>query len=273
MRREVVWPGAPSGRDCWDDGFWPSLDEHGRFAALWTAWDAVREGRAPDEVLERAAETAGLTGPLTEDRNRPHWDGHPPSLEELARLAADHWPAVGEDGPDLVLGPASLFASRELRLAAVAGCAFVTTADVPFSCVHVWARQRPEPPRGVRRRVHDVGLTPWALWAAEHRADGLHLRDATGLGAFYQPDGPVRVIGDLPVGAAVAARVMRTPTGWVAHTAVPLPGLPPHALIQRWLTHETWLARTHQPGIPVEALLRRRPVLVRRAIAWCEGVL
>lgn len=266
------WPGAPPGPDPWDDGCWPSFDLDGRFAALWDAWDAVRTGRAPDEVLERAAEQAGVAGPTLEDRNRPPWDHEPPDLDLLLRIAADNWPAIGVDAPDLVLGPASLFASRELLRVATAGCAFAITEDWPHSCFHVWSRQRPEPPRALRARILSVALAPWALWEIERRSDGLHLRDRTGLGAFYQPDGPVRVIGPEPHGDGLAARVLRSPSGWVAHTAIPLRACPPWPVVRRWLQHETWLARTVQPGVTTESLLRRRPVLVRRAIAWC-GVL
>lgn len=268
----VRWPGGPSGPDPWDDGFWPSLDPEGRHQDLWDAWDAVRTGAISEERFEEAARAAGVTGPLAEDRNRPKV-GTPASLGELARIAADHWPAVGMDGPDLVLGRASLFADASLRLVVMAGCAFVTTTDVPFSPAHIWARRKPEPRHAERLRVQQVAHAPWAIWAVERRRDGVHLHDHTGIGPMYRPDGPVTILGGDPGTPALAARLVHTPSGWLAHTPVPLRVLPDAREVARALLHETWLARTAQPGITSEALLRRRPVLVRHALEACGGVL
>lgn len=264
----VRWPGHPSTTDPWDDGCWPSLDVEGRHARLWDAWDAWRTGALDLAGFERAAAQAGVDAPVLPDRNKPLWGRPVPGLATLARIALDHWPAVGEDGPDVVLGPGSLFAPRAVRLAAVAGCAFVRTEDWPHHAFHIWARGKPTPRVALRLAIHAVELAPWALWEVVGRhADGrFDLRDATGLEPAYVPDAPVAVLGDIEVDGALAARVLRGQDGWVAHTAIPLESLPPRDVVAQWIRHEVWLARTHQPGITRESVLRKRPVLVRRAI-------
>ncbi|MEZ4321218.1 MAG: hypothetical protein R3F61_27330 [Myxococcota bacterium] len=265
----VRWPGGAVTSDPWDDRCWPSLDTDGAFRGLWSAWREWRTGQLPLEGFEQVAHDLGLTEPLAPDRNHLRRGVPLASLEQLARIALDHWPAAGGDGPDMVLGPASVFAPDALRLVAVAGCAFLRTEDMPYNAVHVWFRGKPPPTAAERASVHAVELAPWALWEVVERwPDGrVTLRDATGLGPQYLPIGPVQILGGLPVERAMAARVLPGPDDhWVAHTVVPLDVLPSRADVERWITHEAWLARTFQPGITREALLRKRPVLVRRAI-------
>ncbi len=284
----VEWPadgGAPHIQaDPFDDPCWESFDSSppsnssdgdGRFAALWSTWNAWRRGEGSRDAFEAAARDAGLAEPLLPDRNRPDW-GHPvPSLSTLVRLATDHWPAAGMEGPERVLGPGALGAGRLLRAATVAGCAFLRSEDWPFSPFHIWTRTNPQPRAELRAEVRQVQLAPWALWRVddlETHPDGpWTLSDHTGLGEAYLPQGrvtPAHPLPALPGGptdvAGIAARVCRGPSGWVAHCIVPLPILPDRTHIEGWLTDETWLARTVQPGITRESLLRRRPILIRR---------
>jgi hypothetical protein len=271
----VDWPADGADpriqADPYDDPCWASFDTEGRFEALWAAWDAWRRG-GPRAAFDQAARDAGLTEPVLADRNRPDW-GHPvPSLAVLIRLATDHWPAAGMEGPERVLGPGALGARRTLRAAAVAGCAFLRSEDWPFSPFHIWTRTNPQPRAALRAAVRQVQLAPWALWRFEGPIAGpWTLVDHTGLGAAYLPEGPVtpaHPLPPLPDGTArpagIAARVLRGPDGWVAHCVVPLPVLPERAILEGWLRDETWLARTFQPGVTRESLLRRRPILIRR---------
>jgi len=263
----ILWPGAPSTRDPWDDACWSSLDLEGRFGAVFEAWDRWRTGHASEGDFAEEAARAGLTGPELLDRNKPTGATTLPSLRELARITLDPWPAAGVDAVDAVLGPASLFASAPLRLAAVAGAAFIRTENWPKNSFQIWCRGKPQPSAELRAALHEVELAPWTLWRVDSVCgDRATITDATGLGAQYQPEGPVRILGELPVQTAMAARVLRGPDGWVAHTVIPLSALPPRAEVDRWIRHETWLARTHQPGITREALLRKRPILPRRAL-------
>lgn len=269
-RRTVSWPDGCGGPDPWDDACWPSLDTDARYPDLWEAWRQLQAGDpAP---FREAAHAHGLDEPLLDDRNRPDWGHSLVSLEDLARITTDTWPAAGMDALDAVLGPRALFADRLASLIAVAGCAFVWTDAWPQSCFHIWCRGKPLPSAQLRAAVRAVGLAPWALWRVEHRDDGLYLHDHTGLGDAYQPSGPVTVIGEPPTGEGLAARVLFTDLGWVAHTALDVPHLPSRAQIVTWMHYETWMARTVQPGVTREALFRKRPTLVRRAMEHGAGV-
>lgn len=268
-RRVVYWPDGVSHPDPWSDPCWESLDDRGRYPDLWAAWN---DRHAHPDGVGVVAARYGLTAPQIEDRNRPDWEYPAPSLADLARITTDTWPAAGMDAPEIVLGPRSLFASRFERLIAVAGCAFVWTDGWPQSSFRNWCRGKPIPDPTTRATLRAVGLAPWALWRVVRQLDGLvELEDATGLGEFYQPRGWVQIVGQAPTGEGLAARVYRTPDGWVAHCALDLPRLPERSLVDDWLTTETWLARTVQPGITREALLRKRPILVRKAME--HGVL
>lgn len=273
-RHAVAWPSGERRPDPWDDVAWPSLDTEARYADLWTAWEQLQaagplsDGPEADRFAEIARQH-GLTDPLIADRNTPDWDHPLVSLADLARITTDTWPAAGMDAPDAVLGPRSVFAPRLARLVAVAGCAFVWTDGWPLSSFHLWCRGKPLPSAELRATVRAVGLAPWALWRVDRREEGVHLVDHTGLGEVYLPHGPVQIVGEQPTGEGLAARVHRTGAGWVAHTAVDVPHLPSRAAIDRWLEQETWMARTVQPGVTREALLRKRPVLVRRALEAC----
>lgn len=270
-RYQVAWPSGDRRPDPWDDAVWPSLDEKHAYPDLWEAWEALQGAgvlsEGPEaEAFAACARAHGLTDPLLDDRNTPDWDHPLVSLADLARITADTWPAAGMDAPDAVLGPRSLFATHQARLVALAGCAFVWTDGWPQSSFHLWCRGKPLRSAALRATVRAVGLAPWALWRVEQRDDGVHLTDHTGLGSAYQPEGPVQILGESPSGEGLAARVHRTDGGWVAHTALDVPRLPPREHVERWLEQETWMARTVQPGITREALLRKRPLLVRRAM-------
>ena len=266
----VRWPGGPSRADCWEDSFWEARAEEGgvtRFRTLFDAYeDAVRDPAARDRFHALAAEL-GLDGPPVNDPSTPAWGGPTCSLDELVRLTADHWPAVGMEGTELVLGQASLFAGPERSRVAVAGCCFLWAHRRWPSVFTAWCRTgKPRPDELDRQRIRTVALAPWALWRVVHREDGVHLEDHTGLGPAYLPRGPVRIVGEAPTGEGLAARVLRDDRGWVAHTALSVPRLPEPRTVQAWIHDELVLARTFQPELRIEPLLRHRAILVRRVL-------
>jgi len=267
--RTVCWPDNPRHPDPWDDGCWPSLDIDDRFGALWNVVEAFRRNEAELSEVEAVATLFELTAPLYYDRNRPEWISEAPSLGELARITTDHWPAAGMDAPDIVLGAASIFPPPGRALIALAGSAFIWTRDWPQSSFHIWCHGNPMPSAALRSQIRGVGLAPWALWSVRYEGGELFLEDVTGLAEAYLPTGPVRVIGEQPTGKGLGARVFPTPSGWVAHCALDLPALPSQEQISRWIWIETMLARTIQYGITTEALLRKRPFLIRRALEFC----
>lgn len=260
----VHWPGSAEGPDPWEDRLWSWLDTDDRYGPLWDAWELRKAGDLSDADFDAVADTLGLGAPATNDLTRPVWDQPPVHAHELMRIATDAWPHAGMSAMDLVLGPASLFADLALRRAALTGAAFLWThGHRPNSFVR-WCRNKPFPPIRDRARIRSVYLAPWALW---HR-DGDRLLDATGLAAVYQPDGPVALPDHVEDATAIAARVVRDTTGWRAHAVVPLPILPPSEPIRRWIRDELVLARTWDPDIPIEGVLRIRPTLVRRALRF-----
>lgn len=236
--RVVRWPGAPTPQDPWSDRF----------------FEAFGTGAASD-------------GPLEHDRNTPAW-GHPAAtLQELVRVCTDYWPSVGNEAPELVLGRAALFATRQQCAIAVAGACFLWAHRRWPSAFTSWCRSKPRAPTADRARVRAVGLAPWALWRVERAPSGLLLHDATGLAPAYLPQGPVTVVGEAPTGEGLAARVVRTDRGWVAHTALSVATLPSEQEIAGWLRDELHQARRFRPEIRIEPLLRHRAVLVRRALS------
>lgn len=266
----VRWPGGEGRADCWEDAFWEArAEEEGvtHFQPLFDAYQAqVRDPDVRSVFLQLAADLE-LDGPPVNDVSTPAWGGPTCTLDELVRLTADHWPAVGMEGSELVLGQASLFADRERLRVAVAGCCFLWAHRRWPSVFTAWCRTgKPRPDELDRQRVRTVALAPWALWRVEHRADGIQLHDHTGLGPAYQPEGPVRIEGEAPDGEGLVARVLRDDRGWVAHTALAVPRLPDRAVVTRWIHDELVLARTFQPALRVEPLLRHRAILVRRVL-------
>lgn len=236
--RQVRWPGAPQPADPWSDTFFL---EHG-------------EGPPVD-------------GPGEHDRNTPAWGMEPASIEELVRVCTDLWPSAGNELPDLVLGRAALFATRRQCAIAVAGGCFLWGHERWPSAFTSWCRSKPKPAAAARARVRAVGLAPWALWRVERDGDAVFLHDHTGLAPTYRPQGPVRLQGEAPTGEGLAARVVRTDTGWIAHTALDVPALPSREQVQDWVHQELREARRFRPEIRLEPLLRHRAVLVRRALS------
>lgn len=236
--RVVRWPGAEQPVDPWSDGFFTAFGEHDPFV-----------------------------GPAEHDRNTPAWGLPLPTLEALVRVCTDYWPSVGNEAPDLVLGRASLMASRQQCAIAVAGACFLWAHRRWPSAFTSWCRSKPRASPPERAQVRAVGLAPWALWQVERRGSQLWLEDATGLAPAYLPDGPVQIVGEHPTGQGLAARVLKTDRGWVAHTALSVPALPEHEEIRGWIEEELYEARRFRPEIRVEPLLRHRAVLVRRALS------
>ena len=120
---------------------------------------------------------------------------------------------------------------------------------------------------------------PWSLW----RIDALHgaiatVTDGVGLGPSSLPTGPVTLdqvgaVDGPPVpGGALLARLVHTPSGMRATTALCLPACPPPEQVHAWLMALTLLVRVRTPYITTDRLLRvHGDVLVRRCHEWWWG--
>jgi len=202
------------------------------------------------------------------------------SARELARLATDYLPALGQDAPDLLYGPysdeldAKRPRQRALLLRSIALAGIDTIQGSPFSGAELWTRSNITPSVEDRARVRMVSDVPLGLW----RIDSIEnhhavLCDLLGLDEAFLPGGPTLVRDCLSVtdcdGPYLLARVSWTPSGWMAHLPLALPAIPPIELIQSWLQHEALHARLRSRKITLEGLLKRRGhVLIRRLHEW-----
>jgi hypothetical protein len=156
-----------------------------------------------------------------------------PDVATLARIAADHDPAVGDSGPGRLYGVWAEVADRHARLVAVAHSAFLAPRGAPRSAVDGWRAARPTAPVELRAGIRALGEAPLHPWrVAGVDADGATIEDplgvhsparvALGRAAFRdrQPE-----LGDV----LVARRV-----GEIAWGPIALPAWPPAATVARW---------------------------------------
>jgi hypothetical protein len=226
----------------------------------------------PDALIEQLRlRPSILLNPVSP--NEPY---SPIDTEELARLATDFQPALGQDAPDLIYGPfcdemdANQPPDRALLLRAIALAGMEHIQGSPFSGAEMWARSHITPSVEDRARVRMISDVPVSLWRIESQRDAhATLADQLGLRAEFLPDRPVLLADCMSVTKAQAthliARVGRTPSGWTAHFPLTLPSIPPLEAINQWLRTELLRARLRVRRITLERLLKRRGhVLIRR---------
>ncbi|NCG18064.1 MAG: methyltransferase domain-containing protein, partial [Rhodobacterales bacterium] len=140
--------------------------------------------------------------------------------------------------------------------------------------------RRPLPSVADRANVRGVSLAPLAIWSLESQTGPNHwkIADRLGLAEHYIPnepvhlDGPVCLWGPPQQGDTLAARIVQTPTGWVALPAFVFPGAPPGRLLHSWLNLLLWEARLNARYLPIEAVLGRRGHRMVRLLAeWSSA--
>jgi len=90
-----------------------------------------------------------------------------PDLDTLARIAADHDPAVGDWSPDHFYGPWAQEADRYALLTAMAHAAFLIAEGNTRSAVDRWSAGKPSPPADVRAGVRALERAPLASWTVD----------------------------------------------------------------------------------------------------------
>jgi hypothetical protein len=106
-----------------------------------------------------------------------------PDVTLLARIAADHDPAVGDWSPRAFYGPWAEVADRHALLTAMAHAAFVLPEGPDHrSPVQRWRASKPAPPAELRAAVRALERAPLETWIV-HTVDaaGVTLSDPTGL--------------------------------------------------------------------------------------------
>ena len=236
-----------------------------------SAWPEACDPRDP--FVENAEPTD--VGTLRFERIPPDAIANLPALADMARVAADISPGVGNESADRLLGP---FADeldltdplgRHQRLVAMAAACFFAPDDDERSPFLQWSRRSPTPPAAARAAFRAVERVPWALFRIDTVADrAVTLTDCTGLGSRYVPIGAVQVDGPLPLepGHGLLARLVPRPDGtWAAALALTTPVVPPGAKIQGWIREAAALA--HTPVIE-QALRSHGHVFVRRTLTY-----
>lgn len=272
----IPWPRVADARSPFPE---PLGGENHRFRTL---VEELFVDPSLEPLVERAARARGVNRPLL-----PHKVALP-VVDELAseatlvRLATDMDPAVGNSGPDLVLGP---LADEELDArtleVAVAAAAFFPGDDVIGPPWRRWLRSHPSPPRTDRAGVHAMAMAPFAPWRVVRLRHGrATLVDSLGLSSCSCPTQPVVLrsvatpLGALREGMWLIARVARERDRWVATCPIALPGPLPRAL-PRWLKWLAWELRlTYRGPVTRTVLLARRGHIVARRLlegAWCRG--
>jgi hypothetical protein len=221
-----------------------------------------------------AADPWSREGTFLPGPGRPRWvgEGHSlPALHDLARLATDHAPALGNEATDILFGPWSeeldlgLAEHRRLAVVAVAhGALSSLDGSHPAPAEqHMRCRPRPvDPERGALRAVLSAPLAPWRA----HRGRLVSLLPGGPvLEEVVVPD-VVSVTGSGPSDAVLLARVVRLPVGLVTWGAIALPG--------GLQVRDAWVEEAAAPGPTLAAaLLRTGPTLCRRLheAAWLEA--
>lgn len=236
--------------------------------------DRVRDGQ--NDIPEALFQQLRLRPPLLLNPIIHKEPFAPITTEELARLATDFLPALGQDAPDLIYGPfsdeldATLPGDRALLLRSIALAGMEQIQGSRFSGAEMWARSHITPSVEARARVRMISDAPVGLWRVESREhDHAILTDMLGLRSDFLPKGPVLLDGALSVTQTAAnyviARVGWTPTGWTAHLPLTVPTIPGPEPINQWLHTELMHARLRVRKITLERLLKRRGhVLIRR---------
>ncbi|MEQ1568552.1 MAG: hypothetical protein ABMA64_23140 [Myxococcota bacterium] len=176
--------------------------------------------------------------PLEPDPRRPEACSAPlPTVEDLARIAADHEPDVGMVAAELVLGPlvddADLFTLRT----AIAWGASIAARDAASESPATRLRNSPlgraarDPtvPLARREALRVVLHAPPGVWTVRE-VDGptVMLRDELGLGAWAPTERvawrrPAAPFGPPAPGCVVLGAVARGPAGWEMVAPIVIP--------------------------------------------------
>ena len=168
--------------------------------------------------------------------------------EDLLNIGCDIQPALGDDGPDEVLGPwsdvmdAALPAHRQLLIHAVALCGLSCTGPEPTSPVRRFLNNGAQKKLRNRQELSCILRTPMGLWRiTEHNDDGWRVRDLIDLETVWSPDGPVDLTALASVSGApaqpgdtVCARLLATPNGATAVVGFVVNGSPPEDTFAAW---------------------------------------
>jgi len=235
-------------------------------------WDArfeqiyrqILDGHEDASAIEPAAQALLVWGPRRHDSRPLPAAAHLISDQQLADIAENQLPLVGQVAPDRFLGPwADTALPRWVRVVAAAAMAFPPEVrpGVPAWARAIKRHPRPEPPE--RAAIRAIARVPPMLWRITGPGQvAAHLP----LGERQLPDGPVDGLPDAP---AVIGRVLWTGTGWRLACGLPLPALPPAEPLIRRLDLELMRLRRRERRLSWEVLLRERSeVLYRTACEW-----
>jgi len=286
MRAGVaVWPAHEGGADPFRDPWWdesaagrklrPVADPEAADAFL-ALLERVESGLAGAAEIEGAARRLGVWGPVRRDgRTVPVVADRVPAEHEVVRMGTDLNPALGNEAPELVLGPwaATLDPGaphhRRATRMAMAHCTYGALDGAQLSPFVVWCRRRPPPPLPERLAFRAIAHAPVGLYRLRQVGERYELHDLLGLGGSWSgvvmtDPGWVDVPGEVCV-----ARVVRSAAGPVAVMGLLLPKAPPTPLLRTWLHLDLLRSRVHHRGITLDVVLRKRGhVLVRRVHEW-----
>lgn len=235
-------------------------------AAFRAAYRAVLDGQAPWSALDAPVSALGIGGELILDQRPGPMSPGPLTDDTLAEMCEDYVPDIGAFATGRVLGPFSEEPlPRRLRTLAGAVMAFspmLRGGVMPLARAVI---SKPRPPEPLADAIRATVRTPPMLW----RRDGDGWVPAITMSARLRPEGAI--IG-APGGVdALVGRAVRAPDGhgWLV-VVLPLPALPPPAVVERRLMLELWRLRRHDVRLSWEDMLRERgEVLYRIACEWC----
>lgn len=223
----------------------------------------VLEGAAPWTAIRAPADELAVLSPARHDRRplRPV----PIQLHDdaLADTAEDWVPDIGLVSAERVFGPwAEGHLERRWRRLAGAVMGFAPLIFPDNNAINRACRNKPRPPRVLRASMRGIGHAPPMLW----RIDGQEITPLLPLGRVFRPVGPVRALPDAP---AAIGRAVPGPEGWFLACTLPLPEIPPPALLLRRMKLELLdLRRTERRATWEDALRGRIAPLYRVAASW-----
>lgn len=252
--------------------------------ALVERWTAVVRGEVstPDPVLEERVSRLRLDRRHWSERRSPKPVPRPMVDAELAQIATDWLPELGDD-PGRVLGPwaeglrRAVPVHRRALLGALAAALFVPREDglSAFQRFHRVGQNRAAVE--ARAAARSVGHTPFVPWRVDAVGpEGLRLVDLADIAEPWCADGWVAVpslgsVVERPAqpGDVVAARVCRSIGGWTARCALLLPQPPPRERVLAWIRFLGYRMRPVELRMTRETMLSRHGhVVVRWAHEW-----
>lgn len=219
---------------------------------------------------------------LSVERRTPEPVNLVPGLGFFVRVAAEHRPAVGDDGPAALLGPWADELDVRLshhRLAAAVAMGLLAFPPDPLAAgrkapVTRWSQQKPRPEPVLRAEVARIARMPPTLWEVVSKDErGWTLREMIGLHPRRDPGAPVAVsnvgVTELLPVKAIFTRVVACPDGPRAVLSLGLPAVPPDALLVRWREEMIAIALEDYPEATLDVALRKAGHhLCLRAFQW-----